>query len=468
MHRTEGEYHESNQFTNGPPGTVVDADWLTSIQEELCSVIEGAGLAVSTRAQDSARNQLYQAIQSIAQKVDYTVYNQTTFEALFTRTGANSYDINSNYRSVYFRNIGSGYSFQNVLSGGDTWGDILTRSCSSIEFENGAYINFGDFPGALEVETDDCFLKNVDLRGEGTAAAVTESYRLNAHRVTFDNCKTSSRNSNVDYIGFEGSGTALHNITSKYINCTVYDIDGSDKIYGFADCMNLSNCVSYDIDGTVDSVAGFHGGKNLSSCIAYDLTSTSGSVSGFSQCDNISSCTAEDIEASAGSARGFGACNSVSSSEATTITATDGAAYGMVSCTRVAGAYVVTIAASGGAAQKAYGFSGCSNLSSSAAGPVEADGDAAGFDDCDRVSGCNSVDIDCSGANNAYGFNACNAISACRTINIASVGGTAEGFKGCNYGSSLDTNEATNSGNDWIDSVDAQITNKVSTPSVFT
>jgi len=50
------------QFTDGPPGTVVDASWLTAVQEEIMAVIEGANLVPSA----SDLTQLRAAIQGFA------------------------------------------------------------------------------------------------------------------------------------------------------------------------------------------------------------------------------------------------------------------------------------------------------------------------------------------------------------------------------------------------------------------
>ena len=62
MDRTTGQNHVVNggkrQFTDGPPGTAVEEGWLNAIQEEIMSVIEGAGIAPSS----SDNTQLKQAI----------------------------------------------------------------------------------------------------------------------------------------------------------------------------------------------------------------------------------------------------------------------------------------------------------------------------------------------------------------------------------------------------------------------
>jgi len=64
MIRTEGANNVNNLFSNGPPGTSLEENWLNSVQEEICYVIEQAGLTVQTRGTDT-RQQLYNAINAI-------------------------------------------------------------------------------------------------------------------------------------------------------------------------------------------------------------------------------------------------------------------------------------------------------------------------------------------------------------------------------------------------------------------
>ncbi len=61
MHRTEGENHSSNSFTDGPPGTTIEQNWLNAIQEEIANVIEDAGITLKTAATDS-QDQLLSAL----------------------------------------------------------------------------------------------------------------------------------------------------------------------------------------------------------------------------------------------------------------------------------------------------------------------------------------------------------------------------------------------------------------------
>jgi len=61
MHRTEGNNNLLNLFANGPPGTVVEQEWLNAVQEEIAHVIEEAGVALKTAATET-RTQLKQAL----------------------------------------------------------------------------------------------------------------------------------------------------------------------------------------------------------------------------------------------------------------------------------------------------------------------------------------------------------------------------------------------------------------------
>lgn len=67
MHRTEGDNRDLSTgvalFTDGPPGTTVTDDFLNAVQEELCNVIEQAGLTLKSAATDTY-NQLWEAILS--------------------------------------------------------------------------------------------------------------------------------------------------------------------------------------------------------------------------------------------------------------------------------------------------------------------------------------------------------------------------------------------------------------------
>lgn len=61
MHRTEGENHSSNLFTDGPPGTTVEENWLNTMQEEIANAVESSGQTLKSAASDT-RDQLWEAI----------------------------------------------------------------------------------------------------------------------------------------------------------------------------------------------------------------------------------------------------------------------------------------------------------------------------------------------------------------------------------------------------------------------
>ena len=426
MHRIESDNitvtaDGKNQFKNGPPATTVNAEILNALQEEICNAVEGAGISIKRKAGDT-HDQLFKSINLLSTEYDIIITNQVQFSSIIERVAANQYKISDDYRAIYMKYATGGYACagaQSFLSGGDTWGYIETNNCARIVCEAGATFDFADTVGYIEFDTNDGYYDNVQITGTGAgAAALTQSFLLNAFRVQFNHCSTTSRLSNTDFVGFQGSGTALHNLTSSYNGCSVYTIDGTDKLYGFKDCMNLSNCNVYDIDGTVDNIFGFHTCEQMTNCITYDLESTDGNASGFNTCMQMSGCKTVQLDCTGtGSSIGFDICDQMGSCKAIDIDSVNG--------------------------------------------------DAFGFFNCDQIGPCFADDIDSSGAN-AYGFSVCTQISSCKATNITGGGGTSNGFNACNYGAAIWTNEAANAANDWMDTVDAQITNKVSCPTVFT
>jgi len=69
MHKTEGANNSSNEFTDGPPGTTVEKNWLNAVQDEITYMITQAGLSLKTAANETGI-QLYTAIEALyARKV---------------------------------------------------------------------------------------------------------------------------------------------------------------------------------------------------------------------------------------------------------------------------------------------------------------------------------------------------------------------------------------------------------------
>jgi len=66
MKRTDAEAHDSNRFTDGNPSlsiaaTVVEETWLNNVQEEICNVVEDAGITLDGSDED----QLLEALRII-------------------------------------------------------------------------------------------------------------------------------------------------------------------------------------------------------------------------------------------------------------------------------------------------------------------------------------------------------------------------------------------------------------------
>lgn len=425
MHRTEGDNNVNNLYTDGPPATTVGAAALNSIQEEMANAIEYSGQTLQTRATDNY-SQLTTALQTLL-GYDFIVDTPTAFANIMERTGANTYQIKDEYLSVFFRQNTGGYSIASILSGGDTWGKIETNNCNNLIFESGAYFNFGDTQSYLEVNTDYCYLKNVEIRGIGTsAAAITQSFLLGADFVTYDGCKTRDRKSNVDFYGFKGSGTASHNRTGKYKDCLAYNLSSSGNyLYGFYNCSFLTNCKAITLIHTgAINMSGFKTCYNLNICLAYDMTGSATRVLGFDDCFRISTCHAEKIY------------------------------------------YTGTGIYYGCGFHLSYQISNCYAYDISGTGT----GATGGFNGIEGITGCKAEKIDATnvGSGDAHGFASCFYISGCYATDIDSVAGSADGFISCRYGSSIHTNETVNGSNDYMDTVDAQITNKTSCASIFT
>ena len=435
---------------------------------------------------------------------DFVVTTQAEFNFLLQRVAANQYEFIDNLTSVYVKPLSGGYQMTggtSILSGGDTWGDIETNNVTKIVFEEGAFIDFAQVKGRLHVNTDGCYLLGVDVRGDkGGAGASIGSFYLDADYCTFENCKSSARLSNAIIKVFEVNNLKDRD-SSRFIECTVTDIDSSLNFYGFYSCYNCCGCYVYDVESTGDKCIGFAFGYSLTNCIVKTLAVSGGTDTaiGFYDCYQVSGCKAVDIDSDSGTSTGFANCLDITSCYAFDINSSGDDAYGFSACEQISGCRAFVIDHSGIVAGKnAYGFHTCDQISACTAEDIDSDGgyavgywtcvnlsscyaydidssatSAFGFYSCDQISGCKAEKIDHSGVvagKNAYGFHFCDQISACKATDIDTNGGggVANGFAGCSYGAALWTDEAVNAGNDWIDSTDAQITNKVSTPDVWT
>ncbi len=481
---------------------------------------------------DMTRKEISNISQIIAtnKNYDYVVENQEDFNNLFTRTSANVYDIRpkmnllrtnnggkytsqiskpmnpndiNNFfyiktRSVYLKNIEGGYKVSKILSDGDSWGNLYTNDSVLIVMEAGAFIDFENLLGGFVVNTDDCILKNVYIKGEGTATTfnndddVFASFTLAAHRVVFDNCKVSDRlySSKGCVHGFLGSNLLNQNMTSKYINCSVFNLVGDgEETSGFKACMNLVSCNVSSILGTAQIGGGF------------DFYFPK--IIGFDDCKNIINSNAYDI-LSDNQVKGFYNCENISNSYISNISSNNSNADGFVGCFNLTGCIVENI---GNVLLRVFSaFQGCSNLSACQVRDIIVmceNGTVIGFGNCSQVSGCSvnrmktgnhntgavafstCYNVSACNANTIetnndihynncryYGFSYCNRISACCSSGIDphKFGVNRHAFVGCKYGSALSNwgiEDLDNTNNDYIDTSNGNITNRNSCQNIW-
>jgi len=83
MHRTEGTNHVSGLFSNDPPATVVEQNWLNAIQEEIAYVVEQAGLTLET-ADTETSTQLKLAINLLAAVIAHSTRDSIVLTEMST------------------------------------------------------------------------------------------------------------------------------------------------------------------------------------------------------------------------------------------------------------------------------------------------------------------------------------------------------------------------------------------------
>lgn len=444
--------------TPGADGEL-SADEYNDHKNELQNFVENAGITLDSGNDHQIQDALFAHLN--------IVRNQNEFDDLFERDGANVYKFKDAITNVYLQNLTGGYDISSIFESGDTYAVITTNNCTQIICESGTYIDVGDTASYLTTNTDDAVLENVWIKGTGSVAtSASHSFLLNAYRVIFRNCKTSNRLLNNNFVGFQGSGTAGHNYTSKYENCSIFTIDATTtSITGFADCYNINNTVIYDIDATTGNIIGLDTCRNISSVFAYDFDTTIGTIIGMYQCYQFSNCNMNDFEGGS-TVTAYESCEGGNACITFGLTTTSGVSVvtGYDDCDVISGCIAQNITSS--STGRCVGFYSCYCVSSCKASTINnSGGNAYGFNNCDCVSGCNSITIDASG--NAYGYYQCRKIGACNTTDVDG-SSNSYGFYQCTYGAALYTDEAVNSNNDWIDTDDAQITNQHSTPSIWT
>jgi hypothetical protein len=83
IHRIDGQNNVNNQFVNGAR---VTAEWLNSMQEEICTVIENSGITLLNSSTDT-RGQLYSALSTMFEP---TAYSSTMTDSEFVTSASSS------------------------------------------------------------------------------------------------------------------------------------------------------------------------------------------------------------------------------------------------------------------------------------------------------------------------------------------------------------------------------------------
>ncbi len=402
---------------------------------------------------------------------DVVVRTQAQFNAIIERVSANRYKISNAVRSLYLRyKTGGGgyycYGVTSFLSGGDTWGYIETNNCARIVMEPATYLFFGNARGYLKVTTIGAVVEGVEVRGNTITAAAGADYSflVAAQNVTLRNCISNEIYTDSDFSAFAGGNYK----SARFEGCKVYTINcntAGRTIRAFYQCYNISGAYVEDITIANGSALLFDNCYFINNSYIYNVSSIQ-DLYGFSQCENISNCYIDtfSVTGSSSVSCGFANCNEISSSTVKGVTnsSTSGSNYAFVSCNRVSACKAINIQSTGSSGT-AQGFNSCYHISACYAENVNASSTATayGFNACRNISGCDVTSLT-TASGNAFGYLSCVRISACYCGAITS-SGTKNGFNTCSYGSSLNTAEAANAGNDFMDTTDANITNKFST-----
>jgi len=457
-----------------------------------------------------------------------TIDSQDKFDAIIEKVSNTVYKIKDDILSINVKFLSGGYSL--TLEGADTWGRIQTNNCKDINFDGGAYLDFSTTLNYIYVNTASCFLNGVQIQGStSTASSVLYGFWCSSAAVgsVFKNCSVVGRKSDATtFSAFRGNGSTTIDDTIKYINCVVKNIY-SDTIAAttincFLNCHNMANCEVNGIFGaststalvifaantcnritnfTVYNIDSYYNIMLLSACI--NITSsyfekigaaahTPNVINIFLNCFNISSIFIDEIRtgAAAGTADLIKGCTNISNVRIYDLQGYDFS--GFIDCDGITSSLVDTciVSHSGNGIQQSrnisactvtdietsgtkqiHGIFDCDNVSACRVDGVIGATSAAcsGVIDCNYVTGCFTTGIAGDNAGVVGGFRNCDYISSCYPTAISNAGaGSAEGFYSCEYISSVSTDEAVNSGNDWVNTDDAQITNKFSCSAIWT
>lgn len=281
-------------FTGGNPATntaatVVDADWANAAQEEICAVIEGAGIALSK----TARNQLLTAIQKLNRiklTANLNLYVATTGSDS-ANTGLSSgspfltiqHAVNvalNNYDAGGYTitiNIAAGTYTEAVTVAGQLPGSVANPSSLVVKGASSSTVTltFASAPPFTATYGGAAQISGMTVTCTGANLAAVQAERAGVITIGSDVVVNSTGG---------GSATALnahiHAEIDISANMTIGNFNGTSPLAASLGGVVALNGIGITITGTVTSSSGFAAVSQLGAIYALGDTFTGGTVTG--------------------------------------------------------------------------------------------------------------------------------------------------------------------------------------------
>jgi hypothetical protein len=379
MHRIESDNVDvsagKNQFKDGPPGTTVNAAIMNALQEEICAVIEGYGLNIGTKANDS-KSQMWQVISGIMNKNGRSatwIFASSDSEAK-SQSAADTIIPTSADAAAIIKAKAAALS---ALGGG------------SILCLEGTYNCYTELDWSSYVDLIGCGYRTVFKRMAATLAVIDASNGATVRYCKFDNFRIDGNR--AVYGGGASCGIAGNN---SYIDCSFSRIivhSHQGTLGAMVNCHNCNNCIVYDSNIS----PGFAGCNGLNFCISSSHVGA-GSY-GFASCYRLTNCNVVS-----NSVEGFSNCTQLNNCSVSSTVGTNSA---FSNCFSLTNCYALS---NGG-----EGFNACLNLNNC----IAQTNNNHGFKLCKQLVGCKSI----SNAVSAYHYTSCFPMQQC----LGASGGSA-------------------------------------------
>ena len=337
---------------------------------------------------------------SSAFQIKEIVYDSITWQNAITRVSANVYKFRDDITNIYFSK--NDYDIDDILSGGDTWGQLQTNNIINFYMEYGTSIYVGDTISYFHSNTDNSLINNLYVKGLGSSAVdISYSIYNSGNNVQFYNCKVSDRYNQSVHSAFLNSTQTIA-LTCAYINCVVDNCSGlSGSIYAYNTIYNGVNLSIINCDTYL--LIAYSGCVNCSNIKIYNNTVAYHTSKLFESCTNITNIymlvnTFNDIT------QYFASCYQISNVQISNNTHTSGVSI-FYSSFRIDNVYI-----NGNAFTSWSGFASCKKVSNSYIYNNTGNSSSAcnGFILTTGIINCEVNGITNSGSGAGYGFINCN------------------------------------------------------------